>query len=118
MLDEIAAQDRVDGCGPLKETAHSAHAVKERPCEPLVAEQMIVQEVQMTAGQAFDLGQRRVDTLRVERSTSRKECVLVAEVAMLRAPACYHDRVRDEVAAAFDEVAPDGRDAIERSTRH
>ena len=51
-----------------------------------VAEQVIVEEVEVPAGQALDLGQRGIDGLRVERLAAAKERFLVAEVAVCGQP--------------------------------
>ncbi len=77
--------------------------------------QMIVEEVQMTAGQAVDLGERVVDGLRVERLAALEERVLVAEVADVRAAARDDDRVGHEVEVALDQIAADGRHADQRA---
>ena len=71
----------------------------------------------MPPRQPGDLGQRVVHALRVERSTALEERVLVAEVAVLRTSARDDDRVRHEVAAAIDEIAPNGRQPVERAIR-
>ena len=100
MFDQIAVQDRIDGRGALEEAAHAAHAVEQRRGEAAVAEQVIVEEVEMAARQPLDLGERVVDPLGVERAAAVEERVLVAEVAVLRAAARDDDRVRHEVARA------------------
>src|SRR5215475_12419862 len=61
----------------------------------------------MPARQSIDFGECIVDTLRVERPSTLEEGVLVAEVAVLRTPACNHDRVRDEIHATMDQIPPD-----------
>ena len=71
---------------------------KSARAEAAVAEQVVVEKVEVTPRQPRDLGQRVVDALRVERSAAGKERVLVAEVAMLRA-------------AARDDDASWGRDS-------
>ena len=83
----VAAQDGIDGGRALKQTSHAAHAVEERRCESAVAKQVIVEKVQVAPRQSVDLGERVVHALRVERSPTVEEGVLVAEVAMLRAAA-------------------------------
>jgi hypothetical protein len=50
-----------------------------------VAEQVVVQEVQVAAGQPLDLGQHLVHGSGVERLTTLVEGVLVAELAVVRA---------------------------------
>ena len=82
-----------------------------------VAEQVIVEEVEMTSGQPVDLSERVVYPLGVEGAAAVEERVLVAEVAVLRTSARDHDRVGDEVRAPGDEIAPDRRHAFERSPR-
>jgi hypothetical protein len=52
-----------------------------------VAQQVVVQEVQVAAGQAIDFRQRLVNALRVEAASSLEERVLVAERAVMRAAA-------------------------------
>ena len=67
LLEQTGREHGVDRAGGLPETAHAAHAVEQRRGEAAVAEQVIVEKVEMTAGQPLDLGERRVDGLRVER---------------------------------------------------
>ena len=69
----------------------------------------------MAPGQTFDFCERGVDGLGVERASAFEERFLVAEVAHVRAAARHHDGVRHEIEAAFDEVAPDWRDARQRT---
>jgi hypothetical protein len=76
-----------------------------------------VEEVEVPARQARDLGERGVHALRVERSAAAEERVLVAEVAVLRTPAADHDRVRDEVAVAPDQISADRRYVFDRAAR-
>ena len=83
-FDEVAAQDGVDGGCTLEEATHSLHAIEECFGKAAVAEKMIVEEIEMTSGQAVDLGECVVDTLGVEAAATLKEGVFVAEVAMLR----------------------------------
>ncbi len=71
----------------------------------------------MAPGQARDFGQRVVHAPRVERSTALEEGVLVAEVAVLGAPARHHDGVRHQVAATLDEIAAHRRQAVQRPPR-
>jgi hypothetical protein len=100
----------------LEETSHALHAFEERAAEAAIAEEVIVEEVQMPARQPIDFRQRIVDALRVERAPAGEERILVAEVAMLRTAAGDDDRVGDEIVAPGDEIAPDGRYAFERSS--
>jgi hypothetical protein len=55
---------------------------------------VVVEEVEVTAGKALDLGERLVHALRVEAAPALEEGVSVAEVAMVRAAARDDDRVR------------------------
>ncbi len=84
VFDAIIAQDRVDSCGCLKDAAHSFHAAEEISGEPGIPEEMIVQEVEMSAGKAGNFGKRVIHELRIERAPSCKETILVAEGAMMR----------------------------------
>jgi hypothetical protein len=68
-------------------------------------------------GESIDLGERRVDALRVERSAALVERVFVAEVTVLGTPARDDDGVRDEVAAPVDEIATDWRLMLKRAVR-
>jgi hypothetical protein len=106
-----------DGRRALEQTIHAAHAAEERRGEAAIAEQVVVEKVEMPARQPRDLRQRIVDALRVERSAAGEERVLVAEVTMLRAAARHDDGVGDEIAAALNEIAADGRDAVQRPAR-
>src|SRR5258706_2267398 len=71
----------------------------------------------MTPRQPRDLRERVIDPLRVESAAAFEERVFVAEVAMLRAAARDHDRVRHEVPSALDQIAAYRRQAIERAVR-
>ena len=73
---------------------------EQRLGEAAVAEQMIVEKIEMAARQPVDLGQRIVDALRVKAASTLKERILVAEIAMLRAAARDDDRVRHQIIAA------------------
>jgi hypothetical protein len=69
----------------------------------------------MPAGQSVDLGQRIVDGLGIESAPVGEERFLVAEIAGMRAPARDDDGVGDEIELPPDQVAPDAREAFERS---
>ena len=116
-LEKARREHGVHRAGGLPETAHAAHALEQRRGEAAIAEQVIVEEVQVTAGQALDLGQRRIDGLRVEGPPAFEERLLVAEVAHVRAAARDDDGVRDEVEPPLDQVAPDRRKAGQRPKR-
>jgi hypothetical protein len=90
-LGDVAAENRVNGGRALKQPAHAAHALEQRGREAVVAEQMVVEEIEMTARQPLDLGQRVVDALGVERTAPGEKGVLVAEVAVLRTPTSDDD---------------------------
>src|SRR5262249_39128674 len=79
-LDDIVAEDRVDGGRALKKASHAAHAVEERGGKAAIAEEMIVEEVEVAARQPVDFSEGGVDTLRVEGASALEERVLVAEV--------------------------------------
>ena len=98
-LDEVRAEDGVDRARALEDAAHPAHPLEQRRGEARVAEQVIVEEVDVATGHPLDLGERRVDGLRVERDAALVERVLVAEVAVVRAAARDDDRVRDRGSA-------------------
>ena len=68
---------------------------------------MVVEEIQVPPGQAFDLGQRRIHGLGVERLAALKECLFVTEIADVRTAARHDNRVGHEIQMAFDQVAPD-----------
>ena len=97
-LDRVVAQDRIHRRGALEHAAHAAHAGEQLAREAAVAEQVIVEEIQVPSRQPRNLGQRIVDALRVERSPAFEERVLVAERAVVRAAARHDDRVRHEIA--------------------
>ena len=113
-LEKTGREHGIHGPGGLPEASHAAHAVEERRGEAAIAEQVIVEEVQMTAGQPLDLGERRIDGLRVEGASAFEERLLVAEVAHVRAAARDDDGVRDEIEPSLDQVAPDRRKAGQR----
>src|SRR3954469_4733136 len=78
---------------------------------------MIVEKIEMLAGEPGDLRQRIVHTLRVERSAPFKERILVAEIAVLRTSTTDHDRVGNEIQMPVDQIAADRRDSFERAVR-
>src|SRR6187549_2236317 len=82
-----------------------------------MAKQMVVEKVQMTPWQPRDLRKGVVDALGVKRSPAFEERVLVAEVAMLRTAAADDDRIGNEIEMAIDQVAANGRHALQRSIR-
>ena len=50
--DQVAAQNRIDGRRALKQTVHPAHTLEQRGGKARIAEQMVVEEIEMTSGQA------------------------------------------------------------------
>ena len=110
-LEEAGTQHGVHRARGLPEPAHPPHPVEERPGEGGVAEEVVVEEVEVPPGQPLDLRERVLDRLHVEGAPSREEGVLVAEGAGVRAAARDHDRVGDEVELAPDEVAAHARQA-------
>lgn len=116
-LDQIAAKHGVDGRRSLEKPVHPAHPVEQRAAEALIAEQMIVEEIEMPPGQARDFRERVINTLRVERAAAGEEGILVAEVAVLRAPARDHDGVRHQIAATVDQIAAHRRQTVQRPPR-
>ena len=116
-LDEIAAQNGIHCRRALKQAVHAAHAVEESAREALVAEQVIIEEVQMPAGQPGDLGQCIVHALGVEAAPALEKGILVAEVTVLGTPAGDHNRIGHEISRPLDEIAPDRRQPLERAAR-
>lgn len=114
-LDQVAAQHAVHGGGALEQPPHPAHPLEQSLGETPITQQMIVEEIEVAAGQPLDLCQRLVDALRVEGTAAGEEGILVAEVAMLRAGARDDDRIGYEVAAPLDQVAADRRQAVDRA---
>ena len=88
---DVASKDGVDGRRALKEPSHAAHAIEECCRKPRVSEQVIVEKVQMTAGETIDLSESRIDTLCIKGTSPGEKRVLVAEIAMLGATARDHD---------------------------
>ena len=116
LLEQIGREHGVDGAGGLPQAAHAAHAVEERRGEAAIAEQVIVEKVEMPARQPLDLRERGVDGLRVERPAAFEERLLVAEVADVRAAARHDDRVRHQIETPLDQIAADRRQAGERAS--
>jgi hypothetical protein len=105
LLDQAGMEYRSYRRAGLPQPPHAAHPLEERGREARIAKHVIIQEVEMAARQAFDLFERIRDQLRVERFASAEEGVLVAEVAVVRAAARDHKRVRREIQAPLDQVA-------------
>jgi hypothetical protein len=108
-LEEPRPQHRIDRSRGLPEAPHPPHPVEEGGGEGGVAEEVVVEEVEVPPGKPLDLGERRVHLLHVEGPTAGEEALLVAEGACVRAAPRDDDRVGHEVELAADEVAADGR---------
>ncbi len=115
LFEQAGCEHRVDGTGGLPDPAEAGHPVEQRRGEAPVAEQVVVEEVQVPPGQPVDLGERGVHRLRVEGLPALEERVLIAEVAVVRAAARDHDRVRYQVPVPLDQVPPDRREADQRA---
>ena len=85
-FDEVSAEDGIDSGCTLKQAAHAFHSREKSFREVTIAEEMVVEEVQMTARQAFDFRESFVDTLRVKAAAALEKGILVAEVTMLGQP--------------------------------
>ena len=116
-LNQVAAQNGIHRGRALKHTPHAFHALKQRFRKTPVAQQMIVEKVEMAPRQALNLLERIVQTLRVKPASALKECILVAEVAMLRTAARDHDGVWNQVAIAPYQIAANGRNAFQCAAR-
>jgi hypothetical protein len=66
LFQQTRLQHRIDSAGSLPQAAHTQHAFEERGSKRPVAKQMIVQEIQVSAGQAPYLCKSGVDRLRIE----------------------------------------------------
>ena len=75
-LEEVRREHRVDRAGGLPEAAHPAHAVEERRGEAAVAEQVVVEEIQVATRQPLDFRQLRVHGLRIEGTAASKKASL------------------------------------------
>ncbi len=113
-LDQPRVQHGLDGSRRLPHAASPAHAGEQVAGEPLVRQQVVVEEVEVPSPQGIDLSQRAVDGHRVEGLPADVEGVLVAEVAGVRATAGDHEGVRHEVARGVDQVATGHGRAVQR----
>jgi hypothetical protein len=75
---------------------------------------VIVKEVEMAAGKPFNLGERVIDALGVERTPSGKEPVLVAERAMMRTPARDDDGIWHKVSVSLNKIPSNRRQTFKR----
>ncbi len=89
--------------------------------EAAVAEQVIVEEVQVPARQALDLGERGVDSAACRTSARLRRTRPCSKTSQwCGQPARHHERVRNEVQLALDQVAAkraERRRACARSSR-
>lgn len=60
-FDQMALENGVHGGRTLKEAIHSAHAVEQRRGEASVAQQMVIQEIQVASGEPGRFGEGRID---------------------------------------------------------
>src|ERR1700722_2205200 len=74
---------------------------------------MIVQKVEMAAGQPLNLGEGILHSLRVEPAPTLKERILIAEVTMLRTAARHHDGVRYQVRSTSNQIAAYWRNSLQ-----
>jgi len=72
----IAAQNGVDGGGALEQPLHPSHPAEEIGGKARIAQQMIVEEIEMASGKPIDLRQRIVDTLGEEGPAAVKKASL------------------------------------------
>ena len=86
-LEQPRLQHGLHGGRRLPHTPHAAHGGKERGGVRRAAEEVVVEEVEVAAGQSLDLGERVVERLQVERAAAGKERLLVTEVAQVGAAA-------------------------------
>ncbi len=87
----------------------AAHPLEHRFGEVGIAQEMVIEEIEVASWQALYLGQCLINGLCVEGLTSPKERLFVAKVADMRATSRYNDRVGAEVEVTLDEVTPDRR---------
>ncbi len=66
---------------------------------------MIIEEVEVSPGEAVNLGERSVHLLEVERPAPFEEGILVAEVAVVGTAAGHGDGVGDQVQLSPDQIA-------------
>src|SRR5215472_7906671 len=103
-FNQVPSQDRVHGCRTLEQPPHPFHAMEERLRKAVVTQKVVIKKIKMASGQPRNLSQGVIYPLRVEGAAALKKCVFVAEVAVLRTAACYHNRVWNQVVTAVDEI--------------
>src|SRR5687768_17277217 len=78
---------------------------------------MVVEEIEMSAGETVDLRERIVDVLGVKPLASLEERFLVTEVAAVGTSARHDNGIGNEVQPARDEIASDAGKTLERAHR-
>src|SRR5688572_30971168 len=77
---------------------------------------MVVEEIEMSAGETVDLRERIVDVLGVKPLAALEERFLVTEVAAVGTSARHDNGIGNEVQPARDEIASDAG-TLERAHR-
>src|SRR5207249_421747 len=111
-LEKIWHEHSIDGPRRLPEAAHPLHPVEQARRKSAIAEEMIVEEVQMTTGQPLDLGQGGIDRLRVKPFAAFEKRLLVAEVTDMRTAARDDNRIRHQIKTTPDEIASNRRHTL------
>ena len=101
-FNEIALQYGIHCGSPLKQTIHTPHAVEQTAGELLIAKEMVVQKVQMPAGQTFDFSQRIIHTLGVKGFASLEKGIFITKPAVMWTTACYDNRVGYQIAGTLN----------------
>src|SRR5262245_31635169 len=113
LSEQVRLKHGVDRARCLPKSSHAAHAVEESSREVSVAEEMVVEEVQMPPGKSLDLAKRTVHSLGVERAPTLEECLLVTEVTNIRTSARNHDGIWNQVEMTLDEIPTNRRQTCE-----
>jgi len=108
-------EDRTDRSRRLPQAAHPLEPVEEGDGVGRIAEEVVVEKIEVPSRQQGDLRERPVDRPGIEGRPASEEGGLVAEPAPVRAAARDHDRVGNQVEGAPDEVAPRHRRFLEGS---
>src|SRR5437763_8406962 len=93
----------------LKYSVHAPHSAKKFTSKTDIAQQMIVQEIKVSSGQAGNLCERVVNHLRVIAAAAGEKSIFVTERAVMRTAARNHNRVGHEIAMALNQIAPNRR---------
>src|SRR5437763_17129621 len=94
----------------LKYSVHAAHSAKQFTSKTDIAQQMIVQEIEVSPGQTGNLCERVVNHLGVVPAAAGEESVFVTERAVMRTATRNHNRVGHQIAMALNQIAPNLRD--------